>query len=106
MPGQMRAMAHFLEVDVAEENWPRILEYSSFDWMKANAAKSAPLGGVFWDGGAQTFINKGAIGRWRDRLSADDCAAYEARAIEELETVRPLVGGRERPPMTQRRLGL
>lgn len=84
MPGQMRVMAEFLEADVEEADWPRIHEYCSFDWMKANAAKSAPLGGVFWDGGAQTFIHKGANGRWRDTLTADDCAAYEACAIEEL----------------------
>lgn len=84
MPGQMRTMAKFLEVDVAEQNWPLIEEYCSFDWMKANAGKSAPLGGVFWDGGPQTFINKGLNGRWRETLSADDCAAYESRAVAEL----------------------
>jgi len=37
--------------------------------MKKNAAKSTPLGGVFWDGGAETFIHKGVNGRWRDVLS-------------------------------------
>jgi aryl sulfotransferase len=84
MPGQMRAMADFLGIDVAEANWPRIVEYCSFDWMKANATKSVPLGGAFWDGGAETFINRGVNGRWRDTLSTDECAAYEARALAEL----------------------
>lgn len=84
MPGQMRAMAKFLDVDIPEQNWPLIEEYCSFDWMKKNAGKSAPLGGVFWDGGPQTFIHKGLNGRWRDTLNADDCAAYEARAVAEL----------------------
>jgi aryl sulfotransferase len=52
--------------------------------MKANAVKSVPLGGAFWDAGAEVFINKGINGRWRDTLCADECAAYEARAVSEL----------------------
>jgi aryl sulfotransferase len=52
--------------------------------MKRNATKSAPLGGAFWDGGAETFINKGCNGRRKDTLTRDDCAAYEARAVKEL----------------------
>jgi aryl sulfotransferase len=47
MPGQMRAMAKFLDIAVEAAAWPRILEYCSFDWMKANATKSVPLGGAF-----------------------------------------------------------
>ncbi len=84
LPGQMRAMAKFLEIPVKEEHWPRILEYCSFEWMKANATKSVPLGGAFWDAGAQVFINKGVNGRWRDTLTPTDSAAYELRAKQEL----------------------
>jgi len=39
---------------------------------------------VFWDGGAETFINKGTNGRWRDILTAEDIARYEATALAEL----------------------
>ena len=39
---------------------------------------------MFWDGGSQTFIHKGQNGRWRDILTADDCAAYERKAVAEL----------------------
>ena len=84
LPGQMRAMAEFLEIPVQTEDWPRILEYCSFDWMKANATKSVPLGGAFWDAGAQVFIHKGVNGRWRESLTAEDIATYEARAKQEL----------------------
>jgi aryl sulfotransferase len=52
--------------------------------MKANAGKSVPLGGAFWDGGAETFINRGSNGRWRDTLSPQQCAAYEVKAKAEL----------------------
>lgn len=84
MEGQMRNIAAFLDIEVNEENWPQIIEYCSFDWMKANATKTVPLGGAPWKGGAATFINKGVNGRWRDTLTKADCAAYEARAVEEL----------------------
>ena len=84
MPGQMHAIAKFLDINVDAKNWPRILEYCSFNWMKANATKSVPLGGAFWDAGAQVFINKGVNGRWQSTLTAVDSAAYEARAKREL----------------------
>ena len=84
MPGQMRRIASFLEIPIDEARWPAIVEYCSFDWMKRNATKSVPLGGAFWDAGADVFINKGINGRWTDTLTAADSAEYEARAIREL----------------------
>ena len=84
LPGQARRIADFLGVSVPEDRWPALLEHCSFDWMKAHASQAAPLGGAFWDGGAQTFINKGTNGRWRDVLTAADCAAYEQAARREL----------------------
>ena len=84
MPGQMRRIAGFLDISVDEARWPAIVEYCGFDWMKKNATYSAPLGGAFWDGGAETFINKGVNGRWAGTLTRADCAEYEARAEREL----------------------
>ena len=62
----------------------RIVEHCSFDYMKRNAGKAVPLGGAFWDGGAETFIHKGINGRWRDVLSPDESGAYEVKARAEL----------------------
>lgn len=84
MPGQMRRIAAFLDIPVDEARWPAIVEYCSFDWMKRNATQSVPLGGAFWDGGAETFIHKGVNGRWADTLTRADSADYEARAEREL----------------------
>ena len=84
MPGEIRRIADFLEIPIDQSRWEDILLHCSFDYMKAHAGKSAPLGGVFWDGGAQTFINRGTNGRWRDELSAGDISQYEARALKEL----------------------
>ncbi len=95
LSGQMREIAGYLGVAVDEAKWPGIVEHCTFDYMKTHAARSAPLGGVLWEGGAETFINKGTNGRWRDFLTAEDSARYEARALEELgpECARWLASG-------------
>lgn len=97
MPGQIRRLAEFLEIPVNEDKWDDILLHCSFDYMKTNASKSVPLGGAFWDGGAQTFIHKGTNGRWRDTLSDEQISAYEDRARTELgeECARWLATGEE-----------
>jgi aryl sulfotransferase len=84
MPGEIRRIAKFLNIEIDESRWDSILQHCSFDYMKANATKSVPLGGIFWDGGAETFIHKGVNGRWRDVLPDEDKARYEAKSLEEL----------------------
>jgi aryl sulfotransferase len=84
LAGEMRGIAEFLEIPVDEERWPTIVEHCTFDWMKAHADRIAPVGGIFWEGGATTFINRGTNGRWRDLLTKQDVEAYERRARQEL----------------------
>jgi aryl sulfotransferase len=84
LPGEMRDIARFLEIDVPEAKWPAILEHCSFDYMKGHANEVAPLGGAIFDGSGETFINKGVNGRWKDVLSPAESAAYEAMALEKL----------------------
>lgn len=84
MPGEIRRIASFLDIPVDEARWDAIVRHCGFDYMKANAAPSVPLGGAFWEGGAETFIHKGVNGRWRDRLTAEESAAYETRALAQL----------------------
>lgn len=84
MPGQMRRIAAFLDIPIDESRWQDIVSYCSFDWMKKHAVQSVPLGGAFWDGGAEVFINKGVNGRWADTLTREESAEYEARTEREL----------------------
>ena len=97
MPEEIRKIANFLEIPIQESSWEKILEHCSFDWMKKNATKSVPLGGAFWDAGAQVFINKGVNNRWKDTLSQEESAEYEKRAEAELgaECARWLATGEE-----------
>ncbi len=84
LPAQIRRIAAFLGIPIDERRWPVMLEHCSFEYMKRNATKSVPLGGAFWDGGAQTFVHKGTNGRWRDTLTEADCQWYEETARREL----------------------
>jgi aryl sulfotransferase len=84
LSGQMRKVAEFLDICIDEEAWDTVCEYCSFNWMKQNATKSVPLGGAFWDAGAQVFINRGVNGRWMTTLTDEDVKEYEARAEQEL----------------------
>jgi aryl sulfotransferase len=84
LPSQIQRIAEFLEIAIDEAKWNAILEHCSFAYMKQNAPKSVPLGGAFWDGGAQTFIHKGTNGRWRDILSDRESQRYERMAREQL----------------------
>ena len=95
MPVEIRKIAEFLDITPAPETWDDILHHCSFNYMKANAAASVPLGGAFWDGGAQVFIHKGANGRWVDTLDPALSQAYEERAVAELgeDAARWLVQG-------------
>jgi aryl sulfotransferase len=84
MAGEIRAIATFLEIPIKASRWEAILEHCSFEWMKKNATKSVPLGGAFWDAGAEVFINKGVNGRWSDTLTPEEVAEYETRSRTEL----------------------
>lgn len=84
LEAMMRRIADFLEIEIAEERWPVLVHHCTFDYMKQHGEGTVPLGGAPWKGGAKTFIHKGTNGRWRDMLTDELSAAYEARAIEEL----------------------
>jgi len=95
LEGEMRDIARFLGVEVGEDRWPACVEHCTFDYMKSHAERVVPGGGVFWEGGATTFINKGTNGRWRDVLAPEESLAYERMAVERLgpECARWLMTG-------------
>ncbi len=84
MAGEIRKIANFLDIEIDEAQWNTILKHCSFDYMKEHATASVPLGGIFWDGGAKSFIHKGKNGRWREVLSDEESQKYEKLAVEKL----------------------
>lgn len=84
LPGQMRRVATFLDIELDDEAFAAAVGHCRFDHMKAHAQRYAPHGGALWKGGARTFFHKGTNGRWRDVLSAEDRRRYERMAEERL----------------------
>ena len=77
--GEMRRIAEFLEIEIAESLWPELIEAASFEAMKRQGAELAPATLDMFEGGANRFFNKGTNGRWRDVFSKADLARYEEK---------------------------
>jgi aryl sulfotransferase len=84
LPGQMRRIAEFLEIEIDESVFPQMVEHCTFDYMKAHADDLTPLLSEVFVGGGKNFINKGTNGRWRDRLTAADVQKNEDIAAREM----------------------
>lgn len=82
--GEIARIAAFLGAAPTSERMARVLERSSFDYMKANADAIAPFAAHAFQGGGASFINKGVNGRWQGVLTADDVAKGEAAAAAHL----------------------
>lgn len=78
---QVRRIAAFAGIEIDEKHLPGILERCSFQWMKANSDRIGNLGRLFV-GGGESFFYKGTNGRWRDVLTAEELAKYDARSRE------------------------
>ncbi|MBV9991603.1 MAG: sulfotransferase domain-containing protein [Alphaproteobacteria bacterium] len=93
---EMRRIAAFLGIEVSAPVWPELVEAANFEFMREHGAKLMPRAALSWDNGHERFINKGTNERWREALTADDVARYEARAAREFSPslARWVAGGR------------
>jgi aryl sulfotransferase len=82
--GEMRRIAEFLEIEIPESRWPEFVEAASFESMKRDGETLIPMAHALWEGGPQRFLNKGTNGRWRDRVTPEDLAAYQAKVEAEV----------------------
>ena len=80
----MRRIARFLEIEVPEEKWPTLSEAATFAAMKRDAELLGPEMNMIFEGGADRFLYKGTNDRWRDVLTTEDLALYEAAATRTL----------------------
>jgi len=82
LDGEMRRISSFLGITVDENIWPSLVSAASFESMRAAGAELMPQTKAMFPEGARRFFNKGLNGRWRDILTADDLARYEAKVRE------------------------
>lgn len=83
LPGEMRRVADFLDIELDDEQWGACAERCSFDYMRSHPEMVGDFEPMF-EGGTRGFIFKGTNDRWRDVLGAGDVAAYEKHAAEVL----------------------
>ena len=81
---EMRRIAAFLGIAVNEEIWPQLVDAARFETMKAQGKALLPAAVHAFAEGHDTFIYRGTNERWRELLTAEDLAAYEARTAEAL----------------------
>ncbi|HEX4636570.1 MAG TPA: sulfotransferase domain-containing protein [Rhizomicrobium sp.] len=80
LAGEMRRIAEFLGIAVADSVMPSLVEAARFETMKKDGDALYPSLQKVFDRGADRFINQGRSGRWRDCLKEADIARYEALA--------------------------
>ena len=83
LAAEMRRLASFLGIDVAEDVWPALVEAATFDRMKERAQHLAPnVDTPFWVD-TTSFFKAGTKRRFESLLGGDDQRRYLAR-IDEL----------------------
>src|SRR4029453_1552100 len=82
LEGQMRRVAAFTDIEVAEEAWSELVAAARFDTMKQDAIRNAEYMGLIFQGGAGRFFHKGTNGRWRDVLTEKGPPLFEGAAAE------------------------
>jgi len=84
LPGQIRGIAEFLEIEIKEDLFQLMVEHCSFEYMKKHADELTPLLGQVFENGGSHFINKGSNARWTEVLTEDDLEKYTEIASTEL----------------------
>ena len=83
LEGEMRRIADFLGIQVAERLWSELVNGARFETMKEEA-RAVPGMELVFEGGSDRFFFKGTNGRWRDILTPEDLELYE-RAASKLD---------------------
>lgn len=84
LTGEIRRLADFLSISVAEEWLPAITQAVTLEAMREREDRLDPGLRNVWKEGARSFFHKGTNGRWRDVLSAEEVQMYDAKAAQVL----------------------
>lgn len=78
LAGEMRRISDFLGIDTPQGLMPQLVEAATFETMKRDGEALLPRIKEAFDRGSDRFLNKGTNGRWKDFLTRDDLARYDA----------------------------
>ena len=74
LKGNINKISEFLGYNYDEEIMDKVYKKSTFEWMKGNSKKCAPL---LFKNNLSNFINKGTNKRWKNSLTQDDILKYK-----------------------------
>lgn len=78
LAGEMRRISEFLGIETPPDRLTQLAAAATFEAMKRDGEALLPKIGESFDRGVDRFLNKGANGRWRDFLTGEDLARYDA----------------------------
>ncbi len=78
LPEEMARIADFLEIKVAPAKLLELAAAAQFEAMKKQGPDLLPHIANHFDKGSDRFLNKGVNGRWKDVLTPEDLARYDA----------------------------
>lgn len=81
---ELRRIAAFLTISLAEYALPGLMQAASLDAMREREARLNKSWSATFKDGAGTFFFKGTNGRWRDVLSAEEVQMYEEKTAQVL----------------------
>jgi aryl sulfotransferase len=87
LAAEIRRIAEFLQIPLADDALPALMQAASLETMRDDAvrAESAePARAPVWKEGGKTFFFKGTNGRWKDVLSPEELALYEEKVAQVL----------------------
>ena len=84
LAGEIQRIAGFLRIPLPTEALPTILAAVSLDAMRDSAERLNPGLKAELKDGAKTFFFKGANGRWKGLLSAEELHLYDKAAVKVL----------------------
>ncbi|MFZ1753839.1 MAG: sulfotransferase domain-containing protein [Caldilineaceae bacterium] len=82
--GELRRIAAFLAIPLADDALPALMQAASLDAMREREARLNQSWSATFKDGAGTFFFKGTNGRWRDVLSEEEVQMYEAKVAQVL----------------------
>lgn len=84
LAGEVRDIAAFLDIAIDPARFDDIVTHCSFDYMRQRAIEFERTRTSVFKGGAASFIYKGTNGRWKDVLTPEDNARYQAEVQKHL----------------------
>lgn len=79
LPSEMRRVAEFLDMAVAPDIWPTLVEAAGFESMRREGATLMGSLATVLQGGSSRFFHKGTNERWRGVLRDEDLLLYDAK---------------------------